>query len=278
MKIRILESNPESMRLLFEDTSPAMINTIRRTMLSDVPKMAIEDVEFHLGPIIGEGEKEYESMTPLFDEIIAHRLGLLPIPTNLKHFVPRDQCKTCKGEGCPSCTIIYSLNKQGPCMVYSKDLEPVGGKEFKIKDENIPIVKLADGQALLIYATAVLGTGRAHAKWQAVNSMGYKYFPNIKIDAKKCDLGGACVRSCPKNILKIEGKKLLIQNIEDCTLCMSCVDVCETNCIKVWGDDSKILLNFETDGSLSSKELLNYVLKKLEGTFNELKKKVEKLK
>jgi DNA-directed RNA polymerase subunit D len=240
--------------------------------------MAIEEVEFHLGPIRGEGDKEYESITPLFDEIISHRLGLIPIPTDLKHFVFRAECKTCKGEGCPSCTIIYSLNKQGPGTVYSKDLEPVGGKEFKIKDENIPIVKLDDGQALLVYATAILGTGKEHAKWQAVNSMGFKYYPSIEINQKKCDLGGSCVRSCPKDILKIEDKKLVIQNIEDCTLCMSCVEACEANCIKVTGDDTKIILNFETDGALSSKDVLAFAIKKLEGTFNELKKGIEGLK
>lgn len=277
MKIKLLASTPERMKLLFEDASPLMVNAVRRTMLVDVPKMAIEDVEFHLGPIRGEDGKGFESITPLFDEIIAHRLGLIPIPTDLKHFVPRNECKTCNGEGCPSCTIIYSLNKQGPCTVYSRDLEPVGGKEFKIKDENIPVVKLGDGQALLVYATAVLGTGREHAKWQAVNSMGYKYYPNIEIDAKKCDLGGTCVRTCPKNILKIEDKKLVVQNIDDCSLCMSCVEVCEANCIRVWGDESKVLLSFETDGTLSPEDVLRYALKHLEDTFKELEKHIEKL-
>ena len=111
-----------------------------------------------------------------------------------------------------------------------------------------------------------------------MNAIGYKYYPNIEIDTEKCDLGGACVRSCPKNILKIEGKKLLVQNIEDCTLCMSCVEVCEANCIKVRGEDSRILLSFETDGALPSKEVLTYALKNLEGTFNDLKNKIEKLK
>jgi DNA-directed RNA polymerase subunit D len=277
MKMNVLNSTPDSMTVLFEDTTPSKVNAIRRTILINVPKMAIEDVEFHLGPIRGDEGKEFESMTPLFDEIIAHRLGLLPVPTDLKHFVPKSECKTCKGEGCPSCTIIYSLNKQGPCTVYSRDLEPIGGKEYKILDDNIPLVKLDEGQALLVYATAVLGTGREHAKWQAVNSMGFKYYPNIEIDHKKCDLGGACVRVCPKNILKIEDKKVVIQNIEDCTLCESCMEVCEKDCIDVWGDESRIILKFETDGSLKPEDILDYAIKNLESTFSDLSKKIDKL-
>jgi DNA-directed RNA polymerase subunit D len=278
MKIKILESTENSVKLLMEDTSPSVVNAIRRAMLVDVPKMAIDDVEFHLGPIRGAEEKEFESITPLFDENIAHRLGLLPIPTDLSNFVRKEECKTCKGEGCPSCTMIYSLNKQGPCTVYSKDLEPVGGKEFKIVDENIPLVKLGPGQALLVYATAVMGTGREHAKWQSVNSIGYKYYPNIEIDSKKCDIGGSCVHSCPKNILKIENKKLVVQNVEDCTLCMSCVEVCEANCIKVHGDSSKILMKFETDGSIEPEQILNHAIKNLGEMFEDLKKKIDELK
>jgi DNA-directed RNA polymerase subunit D len=277
MKIKVLDSNPTSMSILLEDTSPSMANALRRTLLVNVPKMAIEDVEFHLGPIRGEEGREYESITPLFDENIAHRLGLMPIPTDLKQFVRREECKTCNGEGCPSCTIIYSLNKQGPCTVYSRDLEPVGGMEYRIKDENIPIVKLGDGQALLVYATAVLGTGKEHAKWQSVNSVGFKFYPNIEIDAKKCDLGGSCVRSCPKNILKIENKKVVVQDIENCTLCNSCIEVCEANCIKVWGDESRILMSFDTDGSLDPKDILDYAIKNLESTFDDMKDKIDKL-
>ncbi len=53
---------------------------------------------------------------------------------------------------------MYSLNKRGPCEVYSGDMEPLGSPDFRIKDELIPIVKLGPGQALLVYASAELGT------------------------------------------------------------------------------------------------------------------------
>src|SRR2546426_5819959 len=147
MELKVPEHSDSSLAVRIEGSEPTFVNAIRRTLLSDVPKMAIEDVEFHLGPIRAEDGKEYESVAPLFDEMISHRLGLVPIPTDLQLFVPRATCPTCHGEGCPACTIIYSLNRRGPGVVTSGDLEPLRGPELKPKDAKILIVKLGDGQA-----------------------------------------------------------------------------------------------------------------------------------
>ena len=73
MDIEILEMAERKAKFILKNSSPAMANALRRTLLSDIPKMAIDKVEFHLGPIMYD-DKEYESVTPLFDEIIAHRL------------------------------------------------------------------------------------------------------------------------------------------------------------------------------------------------------------
>src|SRR2546427_8815026 len=172
MDLKVFDHTDMSIAVRIEGGEPTFVNAIRRTLLSDVPKMAIEDVEFHLGPIRAEDGKENESVAPLFDEMTSHRLGLVPIPTDLQLFVPRATCPTCHGEGCPACTIIYSLNKRGPGVVTSGDLEPIGDSKLKPKDAKIPIVKLGDGQALLIYATAILGTGKEHAKWQVAPGVG----------------------------------------------------------------------------------------------------------
>src|SRR5438445_13015342 len=122
MDVKVLTQEDTSLSVRFDDTDPTIVNSIRRTLLADVPKMAIEDVEFHLGPIRADDGKEYESVGPLFDEIIAHRLGLVPIPTDLALYNRREDCPTCHGEGCPNCTIIYSVNKRGPGGPTSADI------------------------------------------------------------------------------------------------------------------------------------------------------------
>ncbi|MCG2826073.1 MAG: DNA-directed RNA polymerase subunit D, partial [Thermoplasmatales archaeon] len=63
MKVKIMGLKDDSMKLLIEGSSPSFVNMLRRTLLNDVPKMAIEDVEFHLGPIRHDG-KDYESISP----------------------------------------------------------------------------------------------------------------------------------------------------------------------------------------------------------------------
>ncbi|MBR2254678.1 MAG: DNA-directed RNA polymerase subunit D [Candidatus Methanomethylophilaceae archaeon] len=172
MDIEIIEMAERKARFVLKNSSPAMANALRRTLLMDLPKMAIDKVEFHLGPIMSEDDREYESTTPLFDEVIAHRLGMIPVPTDLDVFVPQSEC-SCGGVGCPSCSIIYSLHRIGPCTVMSQDLLPLGDPSLKVKDEFIPIVELTDRQAVLIYATAVMGTARTHVKWQVCIGVGY---------------------------------------------------------------------------------------------------------
>lgn len=276
MKIDIVEMTQTKAQFVITDTNPAFVNALRRTIIGDVPKMALDSVEFHLGPIMDEKGVAYESVSPMFDEIVSHRLGLVPIPTDLDAFNFRAKC-TCKGEGCPSCTIMYSLNKKGPCTVYSGDLEPIGDQKLKIKDDLIPIVKLADDQALLIYATAELGTGKQHAKWQVAIGAGYRYFAKIAIDASKCDVGGSCVKVCPKGVLGKEDRKIVAKHPEKCNLCNSCVEVCDAGVIKVTPDPAKILFRFETDGALQAKDVLIRGLKTLEERFEGIRDQISSL-
>ena len=72
MEIRVLSNNKDEGKLSFimKDTTPAFANTLRRIMIDEVPTMAVEDVEFRKNNSI------------LYDEIIAHRLGLTPLTTD----------------------------------------------------------------------------------------------------------------------------------------------------------------------------------------------------
>lgn len=277
MEIKVETFTDTDARMVIDGTHPYFVNALRRTLIADVPKMAIEDVEFHLGPIRDSAlGKEYESVTPLFDEMVAHRLSLIPIPTDLSLFTFREKC-TCGGVGCPSCTIMYTLNKKGPCTVYSGDLEPLGGPKFRIKEDLIPVVKLAEGQAPLIYATAILGTGRQHAKWQAVSGAGYKYFPKVEVNGKKVTNGQAIADSCPVNILKWDGKRLEVVDEERCILCHACDRVAEDGAVKVSAQDEKFVFHFDTDGSITVYDALKHALNHLEELFSEFGQKLSTL-
>jgi DNA-directed RNA polymerase subunit D len=278
MNVEVLKLEDRYAELILEDVDPNFANSLRRTLVADIPKMAIDDVEFHLGPIRGDEGDEYESVTPLFDEVIAHRLGMIPIPTDSDLYTYRDECKDCAGEGCPNCTIMYSLNKKGPSTVYSGDLEPVGDSSLKVVDQKIPIVKLGDGQAMLVYATAVLGTGKNHAKWQVAHGVGYKYFPVIEVDCDKCDFCGMCAELCPRDVFNVKKKSVDVKSPLNCNFCMTCVEDCPKKCISVDGDPTKLHFHFETDGSLKAVDALRYALDSLADKLEDLGKKVYSLK
>lgn len=270
MEIEIVEMADTKCKFILRNSTPAMANALRRTMLSKIPKMAIDKVEFHLGSIDVDGE-EYESITPLFDEIIAHRLGMVPVPTDYESFNFKEEC-SCGGEGCPNCEIMYSLNKHGPCTVLSGDLEPLGGPELKVKDEFIPIVELEDGQSVLIYAYAVMGTGEKHVKWQVANGVGYKYLPVIKIDKKKILSPEDTAANCPKKVFDVEKGELVAKRPLDCSLCMTCAE--DDEAITVIGDETNFVFKFETDGSLTAQQVLDKAAEILASETKELADKV----
>ena len=276
MNIEIRELSDTKAKLVISDIYPSIANAIRRELMAEIPKMAIEDVEYHLGPIRDDEGNEFESVSPLFDEIIAQRLGLIPVPTDINNMVPRDECD-CSGTGCPKCAIMYTLNKKGPCMVYSGDLEPLGDAKLAPREKGIPIVKLGEGQALLVYVTALLGKGKEHVKWQVAQAVGYKYYPIVDIDSSKCSMCGDCIAECPVNILSESKGKIVVDDIEKCTLCKTCSDACPKGAIQVDSDPKRIIFHFETDGSVSTRDALIYALSSLKERFNDIAEIIDKL-
>jgi DNA-directed RNA polymerase subunit D len=278
MDVTISELKPREVKLEFSNASPARVNAIRRTLLSDVPKLAIEDVEFHLGPIRDEASgKDYDSSTSMFDEAVALRLGLLPIPTDLGQFRKKSEC-TCGGQGCPHCQVMYSIDRKGPCTVYARDITPLGDASLAILEPEVPIVRLGARQALLAYATATVGTAREHAKWQVAHAVGVSPRPHIKI-SKRSGCTDACLKraaaSCPVDILEYESGKITVTDETKCILCWACEKSCEHGSIKVEPDEEKFLFKFQTDGSLTAREALRFALKDLKRRFEELREAVQ---
>ena len=149
---------------------------------------------------------------------------------------------------------------------------------LKVKDELIPIVRLGPRQAILVYAFAELGTGKQHAKWQVTSGVGYKYFPSVKIDYQRCDNGGRCIPVCPSTFSNAgrEGqsrRRGVLHHVPG--LCQS--GVCKTKAIKVDGDATRFVFEFETDGSLDAKTALIAALKILEAKFEEFQDLVSAL-
>jgi len=241
MELKVRENNEMVAVLEVAGVNAAFLNSLRRTLLSQVPKLAIDDVTI------------YDNTSALFDEMVAHRLGLLPVPTDLNQFVRRNECTTCNGEGCSNCTVLYTLSKEGPCMVYSGDLTPAADQKFRIVDPKVPIVKLLEGQRVMLEAGAVLGTGAEHAKWQAVTAVGYTEFPVVKING---DLSQQALervqRTAPPGALAVEGGSVrVLDPVKAVTFLRSLKELQPEAPIEITYEPNRWILTVETDGSLS---------------------------
>ena len=264
MKFDVVDLKPKKAVLKFEDTSPYFINSIRRTMIADLPKLAVNNV------II------YDNTSALFDEIISHRLGLVPIPTDLSLLTFKDEC-VCKGKGCPSCTVRYTLSKEGEGTIYSGDLQPAE-KSWAITEDKIPIVELYGDQRLILEVEAVLGRGRDHAKWQPVQSPGYEMDTIIEFDKKrKTDLD-KFIAKLPKDLVQIKGDRLEVKDKSKLVLLEYHIDKEKADFITMKKDQSKITFTFETDGALSTKNAISEAATILHGKYKEFGKQLKTLK
>lgn len=135
----------------FKDTHNTIVNAFRRVILDEVPTFAIEDVEI------------VKNDSALYDETLAHRLGLVPLTTDLSAYNLKSECK-CGSVGCALCEVKMSMAQSEAGYVYSgsiKSEDPAVKPAF----DTIPVTKLLDGQEVEANVVAVLGVGRTHAKW-----------------------------------------------------------------------------------------------------------------
>src|SRR3989338_1116508 len=95
MDAKVFKSEKDKAVLLLHGITPAVANMIRRYTMMEVPTLAVEDVEFRKNSSI------------LFDEMIAHRLGLVVLKSDLKTYNKREECKCC-GKGCARCEVKRS--------------------------------------------------------------------------------------------------------------------------------------------------------------------------
>ena len=255
MGVKIVEKNDFSARVIVEDADTAFMNSLRRIMLAEVPSMAIDEVVV------------IENSSMLHDEILAHRMGLIPLKTDLDSYNLPEECP-CKSElGCNLCRVSLTLDaeaKDSAKTVYSGDLTSENPNIVPVS-ARVPIVKLAPDQKIRLEAYARLGKGEKHAKWQPVSVCAYKHFPKVKIDEKSCDLCGKCVDVCPKRVLTVveSGKKLELRNVIDCTVCKDCVDACPKSppALEVSWDKDVFVFDIESTGALPTERILLEALK-----------------
>ncbi|HJN57848.1 MAG TPA: DNA-directed RNA polymerase subunit D [Nitrososphaerales archaeon] len=160
MKIKVLEKSTDRVKIQLQGISLSYANAIRRIALSEVPVMAIDNI------II------IENSSIMYDELLAHRLGLIPLKTDLSKYVLPKDCDCDNSLGCLKCSVSLVLDSgdsDSTKEILSGQLKSVSDTTTIPINSDIPIVKVAPGQKVSLEAYARLGTGKEHAKWQASN-------------------------------------------------------------------------------------------------------------
>lgn len=158
VKIKVLEKATDKfaidsdkktykLKMLISDVSPQFLNVIKRTIEEEVKCLAIEDVYI------------IENNSAMWDEMIAHRLGLIPLntPENLSY----------------NSKVKLYLEKKGKGYVLASDIKSENPQVYPVYPDTI-IAYLGENHSLKIEMYAVFGNGNEHAKWIPANVYYYR--------------------------------------------------------------------------------------------------------
>ncbi|MAY24603.1 MAG: DNA-directed RNA polymerase subunit D [Thaumarchaeota archaeon] len=149
MSLQIIDQGGQKISVKLQGLPLQYVNALRRICLNGIPIFAVDTVDI------------YENTSILADEGISHRLGLIPLKTELSAIQTNNETDK----------IVLSLDSG-----VATETRTVFSNELKSQDDvikpvsdNIPIVTLAPNQRIKFDAHARLGRGTEHAKWNSAN-------------------------------------------------------------------------------------------------------------
>lgn len=227
----IVQETPEKIVLRLE-ISESLANALRRSV-SEVKTLAIDEVEI------------FKNDSALYDEVLAHRLGLLVLKTE----------KSMSGKT----TVEFKLSKKGPGFVYASDLE--GNAE--IVYPKTPLTYIGENHKLELVATASLGSGIEHAK----HTPGLLYYRNL-LEVKSSPHADEVISNSKFSLIKPEkkGQKWI------CDISEAEVDSILNKDKDAVSDSKELLIILESFGSISAKDILKESIKSLDSNLSEFEK------
>lgn len=288
VKIEILKEEDNMIQVLLSKTDRSFANALRRSLISDTPKMAIDSVRFQLGTK-EQDDEIWETTGPIPDEMVAQRLAMIPIPTVHDKFYFQDECPNCKDlveadRGCLECQMIYTcvvFGTEEGRWVIAGDMKYLGEEALEIPDEfkSIPITKLMKGQMIEFYATAIMGRGRDHTKWSPVCGVTFRprrigvlnnktkakilWDMDLEISAKDFNKDGK-LEDVDKVAILTNELNHVGEGTEESRTFKDAISLEEVS--------GEFILSFETDGSMNPKTAFMRAVEELSGGFGSLEK------
>ncbi|KAJ4459558.1 putative DNA-directed RNA polymerases I and III subunit RPAC1 [Paratrimastix pyriformis] len=233
-KFEILRLTPDEIQFDLIGIDPAIANAFRRILIAEIPTVAIETVYVE------------NNTSVVQDEVLANRLGLIPIlvnpallqdrkpgdaPTDQDTIVFKLNVKCTRRPGIPE----DSANEEKfvNSSVYSGQLQwiPFGDQQARFGEcpprpvhHDILIAKMRPPQAMELQCFAIRGIGKDHAKFSPVATASYRLMPRVRL-AKPVEGPAAesLKEACPLGVFDIEDGHAFVKNERNCSMCRECI-------------------------------------------------------
>lgn len=207
-----------------------------------------------LVPAIEEAEIS-KNDSPLYDETVAHRLGLIPLRAE-KGMNEKDEA-----------TLKLVSKEEG--VVYSGELKG----NIDVVYDKIPITALTKGQELEIVAKVRMGKGAEHAKF----SPGIMFYRNASEIIMDKSLAENVRKVCPHNEIKEKGDKIAVIDNQKKEIADVCEGMGERKNRKVEVKPMKeLVITVESFGQMDAKDIFKKSIDALKKDLSEVVKKVSK--
>ncbi len=157
--LEVISKDSQKISVKLKGVPMQYANALRRICLNGVPVFAIDTIDI------------IENSSVLPDEGLAHRLGLIPITTDLSRFNEPSKCDCDSESGCSNCKVMLVLDTGESDVTRTVLSNELSSEDDSIKpiSDKISIVQLAPGQRVKVECYARLGRGTDHAKWNSAN-------------------------------------------------------------------------------------------------------------
>ncbi|KAI7834586.1 DNA-directed RNA polymerase [Kickxella alabastrina] len=275
--LKIIYVTPTDIEFDLIGVDASIANALRRILIAEIPTMAIEKVYMVNNTGIVQ------------DEVLAHRLGLIPIKADPDQF----QWKRPEESPTDVNTVVFKLevkcthnpnasaDEKDPKVqyinssVYSNQLiwEPKGDQEERFAmdpirpiHDNILITKLRPGQEISCELHCDKGVGRDHAKYSPVATASYRLLPDIQILEDITGEDAELFRDCfPPGVVEIveEGgvKKAKVVNARKDTVSREVLRHKQfEGKVRLTRVRDHFIFNIESTGAISPEKLVSQAL------------------